>query len=40
MAAPQQFLHYIDANADAFIQRLAKAVSIPSYVTNRRIDHV
>ncbi|RXW24481.1 hypothetical protein EST38_g1388 [Candolleomyces aberdarensis] len=30
MAAPAEFLQYIDANADAFIQRLADAVAIPS----------
>lgn len=28
--APKQFLDYVDANADSFIARLAKAVSIPS----------
>ncbi|TFK29507.1 CNDP dipeptidase [Coprinopsis marcescibilis] len=30
MAAPSEFLNYIDSNADAFIQRLADAVAIPS----------
>lgn len=33
MAAPSEFLQYIDDKADAFIQRLADAVGIPSYVT-------
>jgi Cys-Gly metallodipeptidase DUG1 len=30
MAAPKEFLSYIDAHADAFIERLAEAVAIPS----------
>ncbi|KAF4613357.1 hypothetical protein D9613_011016 [Agrocybe pediades] len=30
MPAPSEFLKYIDGNADAFIKRLAEAVSIPS----------
>lgn len=30
MPAPTQFLSYIDSHADAFIQRLADAVAIPS----------
>jgi hypothetical protein len=33
MAAPSEFLQYIDSKADTFIQRLADAVGIPSYVT-------
>lgn len=31
-AANPQFLKFIDENQDAFIQRLAEAVTIPSYV--------
>jgi len=30
MPAPSDFLQYVDSNADAFIKRLADAVSIPS----------
>ncbi|KAI0088318.1 hypothetical protein BDY19DRAFT_950304 [Irpex rosettiformis] len=30
MAAPKQFLDYVDANTDAFIHRLSEAVAIPS----------
>ena len=33
MAAPKEFLEYIDTKADAFIQRLADAVAIPSYAS-------
>lgn len=33
MAAPVEFSKYIDDKADAFIQRLADAVAIPSYVS-------
>jgi Cys-Gly metallodipeptidase DUG1 len=29
MAAPSEFLNYVDDNADRFIQRLADAVAIP-----------
>jgi Cys-Gly metallodipeptidase DUG1 len=39
MAAPAEFLQYIDTNADAFIQRLADAVAIPSYVFLLVFDH-
>jgi len=31
MPAPQQFLQYIDDNADSFIKRLGEAVAIPRY---------
>lgn len=31
MAAPEDFLNFIDDNKDRFIQRLAKAVEIPRY---------
>lgn len=31
MAAPAEFLKYIDDNAESFIKRLADAVAIPSY---------
>ncbi|KAF8333112.1 CNDP dipeptidase [Cantharellus anzutake] len=30
MTAPKQFASYVDANAESYIQRLAKAVAIPS----------
>lgn len=30
MPAPVEFLKFVDANADAFIKRLAEAVAIPS----------
>ena len=45
MAAPTEFLQYIDSKADAFIQRLADAVQIPSYVHSlarwtSRVAHV
>lgn len=33
-AAPPEFAQYIDANADKFIDRLSRAVAIPSYVTS------
>lgn len=31
MAAPADFLNFIDVNKDRFIQRLASAVEIPRY---------
>lgn len=31
MAAPADFLNFIDVNKDKFIQRLASAVEIPRY---------
>ena len=31
MAAPAEFLNFVDANKDKFIQRLARAVEIPRY---------
>ena len=31
MAAPADFLKFVEANQDRFIQRLARAVEIPRY---------
>jgi len=31
MAAPKEFLSYIDKNAESFIKRLAEAVAIPRH---------
>jgi hypothetical protein len=36
MAAPADFLNFIDVNKDRFIQRLARAVEIPRYP----LDHL
>jgi hypothetical protein len=36
MAAPADFLNFVDGNKDRFIQRLARAVEIPRYP----IDHL
>ena len=35
MAAPVEFLDFVDANKDRFIQRLARAVEIPRYLQDR-----
>ena len=38
MAAPADFINYIDSNKDSFIDRLAKAVEIPGYVPRTLIQ--
>ena len=34
MSDLEKFQKYVDANADSFIERLSKAVAIPSYVAS------
>ena len=36
MAAPADFLSFVDVNKDRFIERLARAVEIPRY----SLDHL
>lgn len=38
MSDLEKFQKYIDANADSFIERLSKAVAIPSYVLSPHVE--